>query len=96
MGWVLIFDSTGCRVLVVGWLGFGLFFVGDYLWRHEKHINRESYILLVGKYPVILLVDVMLYPSCSLVIDLGMLSCIPWFLVGVLSPWQVSRCIVVR
>ena len=59
----------------------GLFLVCDYLWRQEKHINRESYILLVGKYPVILLVDISC-TLCSLVVDLGMLSCTPWFFVG--------------
>ena len=40
------------------------FLVGDYLWRQEKHINRESYILRGGRYPVILLVGI---------------SCTPWF-----------------
>ena len=40
---------VGWCVLVVSWLRYGLFLVGDYLWRHEKHINRESYILVVGE-----------------------------------------------
>ena len=38
------------------------FLVGDYLWRHEKHINRESYILRGGRYPVILLVGISYTP----------------------------------
>ena len=29
-------------------MGLGCFLVCDYLWRQEKHINGESYILLVG------------------------------------------------
>ena len=48
MGWVLVFGNTGCRVLVVGWLGLGCFLVSDYLRRQEKHINRKVYILVVG------------------------------------------------
>ena len=36
----------------------GLFLVCDYLWRQEKHINRESYILVVGKYRVNMMVGI--------------------------------------
>ena len=62
MSWVLIFDSTGCRVLVEDWLDLECFLVCDYLWRQEKHINRESYILLIGEYLVSMAVNVGLYP----------------------------------
>ena len=30
------------------------------MWRHEKHINRESYILLFGEYHVNILVGIVL------------------------------------
>ena len=60
VGWVLIFDSTGWRVLVVSWLGYGLFFGCDYLRRQEKHINRKVYILLFGEYHVNILVGIVL------------------------------------
>ena len=48
MGWMLVFDSTGWRVLVGSWLGLRCFLGCDYLWRHEKHINRKVYILRGG------------------------------------------------
>ena len=41
--------------------GLGCYLGGDYLWRQEKHINRESYILLIGRYRVSMLVDI----SCT-------------------------------
>ena len=69
---------VGWCVLVVSWLRYGLFLVGDYLWRQEKHINRESYNLRGGECLVNMLVGIS-RASCSLVIVLSMLACTPCF-----------------
>ena len=58
---------------MVEWYGLELFFVCDYLWRHEKHINRESYIFRDGVYPVSMLVDCFLYPFVFRKYAVGML-----------------------